>query len=51
MGRLKKYLTESEIKDAKNEATKRWYCRNKEVVDKKARERYHINKSKNGQSS
>jgi hypothetical protein len=52
MGRIKKYLTESEVKEAKSQATKRWYYRNKETVDKKARDRYHINKLKNhGQSS
>jgi len=49
VGRLKIYKTEEEAKNAKNAATKRWYERNKEEVDKKAREKYH--KSKNGKGN
>ena len=44
MGRLKKYKTDEEVKAAKNEATKRWYNKNKAACDTKARERYHLKK-------
>jgi len=49
MGRLKKYLTDEQVKAAKSEATKRWYKKNKKSCDAKALARYHSKKTNNGQ--
>jgi hypothetical protein len=51
MGRTKKYTTEEQVKEAKNEATKRYYTRNKAVIDAKAREKYQKKKEPIGKSS
>ena len=45
MGRLKKYNTEEEKRQANKEACKKYYWKNKEAMDSKARNRYQ---KKNG---
>jgi hypothetical protein len=45
MGRIKKYLTPEEKQAAKANASKKYYWKNKEQEDEKARERYRKNKS------
>ena len=40
MGRLKKYVTEEELKDAHRRWAKEYYWQNKEKIDEQARERY-----------
>jgi hypothetical protein len=42
MGRLKKYNTEDEKKQAVREASKKYYWANKELIDKKRRDKYGI---------
>lgn len=44
MGRRKKYETEEELKAARREWSRRYYWKNKEKVDAKAKERYHKKK-------
>lgn len=46
MGRLKKYKTEEELKEANRQKSKRYYWRNKEKVDKRILEKYYENKRK-----
>lgn len=43
MGRLKKYKTEQEKVEAQNNWAKEYYYRNKEVINKKAMEKYYKN--------
>jgi hypothetical protein len=45
MGRIKKYLTPEEKQKSKSDAAKRYYWKNKEQEDEKARQRYHKNVS------
>lgn len=40
MGRKKKYLTEEEKKLAQKLASQKYYWKNKEIEDEKARQRY-----------
>jgi hypothetical protein len=40
MGRIKKYLTPEDKKRSKSEASKRYYWKNKEQEDEKAKQRY-----------
>ena len=40
MGRLKKYKTEEDRKEANRQKAKRYYWRNKEKIDAKNKERY-----------
>jgi hypothetical protein len=40
MGRIKKYLTPEDKKQAKAKASKKYYWKNKEQEDEKARQRY-----------
>jgi len=40
MGRLKKYLTVEELRDAHRKWAREYYWRNKERIDEQARERY-----------
>jgi len=40
MGRLKKYQTAVEKQASRNEASKKYYWKNKEQEDEKARKRY-----------
>ncbi len=40
MGRLKKYKTEDELKEARLKWPRRYYWKNKEKVDARARNRY-----------
>ena len=44
MGRLKKYHTDEERKDANRQKSKRYYWKNKEKVDAKNKKRYHEKK-------
>lgn len=48
MGRLKKYNTEEEKKQANKEACRKYYCKNKESQDLRAKINYQ--KKKNGNS-
>lgn len=41
MGKLKKYLTEEERKEAYRLSSKAYYWKNKEYIDKKQKEKYH----------
>lgn len=41
MGRLKKYSTEEEKKDAQKKWANEYYYRNKEKINKKAMEKYY----------
>jgi hypothetical protein len=41
MGRLKKYSTEEEKKDAQKKWSNEYYYRNKEIINKKAMEKYY----------
>lgn len=41
MGRKKKYNTPEEKRAAQNKWAKEYYERNKNLIDKKAKERYH----------
>lgn len=41
MGRIKKYQTPEEKQKARANASKRYYWKNKEQEDEKARQRYH----------
>ena len=41
MGRLKKYKTEDEKKEAQKKWAKEYYYRNKEKINKKAMEKYY----------
>lgn len=43
MGRLKKYKTEQEKAKAQKTWAKEYYYRNKEVINKKAMEKYYKN--------
>ena len=43
MGRIKKYLTPEDKKQARAGASKRYYWKNKEQEDEKARQRYYRN--------
>ena len=43
MGRLKKFKTEEELKQARREYSKKYYWKNKEKVDEKNKERYYRN--------
>lgn len=43
MGRLKKYNTPEEKQEAKRRASNRYYWKNKEREDAKAKERYNRN--------
>jgi hypothetical protein len=45
MGRIKKYLTEEEKITAKKQQAYKYYWKNKEKQDEKARERYRKNKN------
>jgi hypothetical protein len=45
MGKIKKYLTEKEKKLAQKLASQKYYWKNKEQEDGKARQRYHKNKN------
>lgn len=47
MGRIKKYLTPEDKKQARADASKRYYWNNKEQEDEKARQRYYKNISSN----
>ena len=47
MGRIKKYHTEEERKEANRQKAKRYYWKNKEKVDAKAKERYWQKVGKN----
>lgn len=47
MGRIKKYLTPEEKQKSKSEASKRYYWKNKEQEDEKARKRYYRNLQNN----
>jgi hypothetical protein len=40
MGRIKKYLTPEEKQESRNRASKKYYWKNKEQEDEKARQRY-----------
>lgn len=40
MGRLKKFKTEEELKQARREYSKKYYWKNKEKVDERIRENY-----------
>jgi len=40
MGRLKKYKTEEERRDAQRRWSKEYYWRNKEKIDEQAKQRY-----------
>lgn len=44
MGRLKKYLTDQEKKEAANAASKKYYWKNKKKIDQLAKLRYKNNK-------
>lgn len=41
MGRYKKYITEKDRRQARQRWNQDYYVRNKEIIDKKAKERYH----------
>ena len=43
MGRIKKYLTPEEKQASRTNASKKYYWKNKEQEDEKARQRYHRN--------
>ena len=43
MGRIKKYQTEEERIQKQLEYSKKYYWKNKEEVDEKAKQRYHRN--------
>jgi hypothetical protein len=45
MGRIKKYLTKEEKFQAQKEWSKKYYWKNKEQEDEKARQRYQNNKN------
>jgi hypothetical protein len=47
MGRKKKYNTLEEKRAAQNKWSKEYYERNKDLIDKKAKERYHASKKSN----
>jgi len=47
MGRKKKYLTEGEKKLAQKLSSQKYYWRNKEQEDEKAKKRYHRNLQNN----
>jgi hypothetical protein len=49
MGRIKKYLTPEDKKQAKADASKRYYWKNKEQEDEKARQRYYKKRMPNMQ--
>jgi hypothetical protein len=44
MGRRKKYLTEEELRVARNERAMRYYWRNKEKIKARNLEKYHAKK-------
>ena len=52
MGRLKKYHTEEDKKEAKRAAVRKYYWKNKEACDKRSYINYHKNvkRKKNGES-
>jgi hypothetical protein len=41
MGKLKKYLTDEERKEAYRLSSKMYYWKNKDRIDKKQKEKYH----------
>lgn len=45
MGRIKKYSTPEEKQAAKTKASKKYYWKNKDQEDEKARQRYQKNKN------
>jgi len=45
MGRKKKYFTKEEKKEAQKQWVREYYCRNKEKLNTKAKEKYHESKS------
>jgi hypothetical protein len=45
MGRIKKYLTPEEKQVSRANASKKYYWKNKEQEDEKARQRYRKNKN------
>jgi hypothetical protein len=45
MGRIKKYLTEEEKIQAQKDWSKKYYWKNKEQEDEKARQRYQTSKN------
>jgi hypothetical protein len=47
MGRKKKYNTLDEKRIAQNKWAKEYYERNKDLIDRKAKEKYHANKKPN----
>ena len=47
MGRIKKYLTPGEKRAAKAKASKKYYWKNKEQEDEKAKQRYYRNLQNN----
>jgi hypothetical protein len=46
MGKLKKYLTDEERKEAYRLSSKAYYWKNKDRIDKRQKEKYHDRKSK-----
>ena len=47
MGRIKKYLTPEEKQKSRAEASKKYYWKNKEQEDEKARQRYNKKRMSN----
>lgn len=45
MGRLRKYKTEEEKREAQKKWSKAYYWKNKKTIDEKAKERYRKRKS------
>jgi hypothetical protein len=43
MGRIKKYLTPEEKQASRNEASKKYYWKNKKEQDEKSKQRYYRN--------
>ena len=43
MGRVKKYKSIEDKKNANNIASKKYYWKNKETIDKRAKEKYYKN--------